>query len=210
MKSKIKSGIGIVAVIILFLFFSWLAQSNIELIQSLMINDALGILVYFLTQVGAIVIAPVTTIFLVPVAANLWGWVFTALLSIFAWTVGATIAFLLARKWGVPLIRHFVSLKSIYKIERKIPEEHIFITIVFLRMVIPLDILSYALGLFSKVKLSTYILASVIGMAPFAFVFSYMGVLPFEYQLIGWGLAGIAILIGIYFIFVRKGRSDQR
>jgi len=68
-------------------------------------------------------------------------------------------------------------------LEKKIPKENLFLGIIFLRMVIPVDILSYALGLFSKIKTRDYLLATIIGVSPFAFIFAYLGRMPFYYQI---------------------------
>lgn len=48
----------------------------------------------------------------------------------------------------------------------------------------PVDVLSYALGLFSNMSHSAFLLATLLGVTPFAFVFSYLGSLPPGFQLI--------------------------
>lgn len=50
-----------------------------------------------------------------------------------------------------------------------------FMLIVALRVILPVDILSYALGMLSTVSFRTYTLASAVGILWFSFVFAYMG-----------------------------------
>ena len=78
----------------------------------------------------------------------------------------------------------------------------LFLTVVFFRMVIPVDGLSYFLGLFSKMSFKSYTLATVIGITPFALVFAYAGGLNIYYQIGALAIAFliflIAVLIGNY------------
>ena len=82
-----------------------------------------------------------------------------------------------------------------------IPENNLFLTIIFFRMVVPVDGLSYFLGLFSKISFKSYTLATIIGITPFAFVFAYAGGLNIYYQL---GALAIAFLIFIIAILIRN------
>ena len=63
-------------------------------------------------------------------------------------------------------------------------------------MVIPVDGLSYILGLFSKMSLKSYTLATIIGLTPFAFIWAYFGGMNFYYQIILFLVAGILIVVG--------------
>jgi uncharacterized membrane protein YdjX (TVP38/TMEM64 family) len=65
-------------------------------------------------------------------------------------------------------------------------------------MFLPSDLLSYALGLFSSVKLRTFAFATFIGFIPLALIFSYLGVLPPIYQVIGFVVLGLVIIL-LYF-----------
>ena len=108
----------------------------------------------------------------------------------------ALIAFCLARKYGIPLIEKFVSMEKITQIENKVPEKNVFWSIVFLRMVLPVDVLSYALGLFSKISKKKYVLATLIGISPFAFAFAYLGRLPIYYQIAAFSTGILIFLSG--------------
>jgi uncharacterized membrane protein YdjX (TVP38/TMEM64 family) len=78
-------------------------------------------------------------------------------------------------------------------------------SIIFLRMIGPIDILSYALGLFSKIKTRDYMVATVIGLTPMAFALAYVGSVSFYQQVIIATAAGIIFLAGwIIAILLRK------
>lgn len=206
MKSKkIKGVIEVLIVIALFIGFSYLIQTNLDFFESIIGSGILGMLIYIFIEIIAIVVAPVTTLPLITVPSNLWGWVIAAILSIIGWTIGSVIAFVIARKYGVNIVKKFIPLKEINKLEKRVPHEHLFLSVVFLRMIIPIDILSYVLGLFSKMKLRTYALATFIGIMPFAFILAYLGGLPVQYQVIAF-LLGVTIF-GIVYLIKRKNKK---
>jgi len=195
-RDTINAAIGIILLIVLFLGASYYVQANLEIVKSFVGSGFIGILVYMFILIFATVVAPVNAMPLIPIASNIWGWFFTGLISAISWTIGSLIAFMLARIYGVPLVKKFFSLSAITRYEKLIPEENIFWSIVFLRMSIPVDILSYLLGLFSHIKFRTYAIATLIGVAPFAFIFAYVGTLQFRYQLLTFLIAVIIILTG--------------
>lgn len=69
-------------------------------------------------------------------------------------------------------------------------------------MIIPADILSYVLGLFSKIKFWPYFFATIIGMIPAAFLLSYLGSVKPLFQLIIFLIVGIIFLL--WWIFHEK------
>ncbi|MEK6906115.1 MAG: VTT domain-containing protein [Nanoarchaeota archaeon] len=184
MDKKIRGLLEIIAVVILFVLFSYIVQSNIGFFKSLLLDNFFGMITYVLIEIISIVVAPVTTLPLISVASNLWGWFNTGILSIIGWTIGSLIAFFLARIYGANIIKKFISIEKVHEIELEIPKEHIFWSVVLLRIIIPVDILSYAIGLFSKMKTREYMLSTIIGITPGAFMFAYLGTIPFLYQLI--------------------------
>lgn len=170
----------------IFVAVSYFVQENIETLKSYMSNFSFfwGALIYVLLAFITTVIAPLTSVPLMPIAANLWGWQITGVLSILSWSLGSFVAFLIAVKFGKPVVKRFISLEKLEKYESKMPKENIFWTIVFLRMLIPVDILSYALGTFTKVNLKVYMSATILGITPFAFILSYVGMVSLKQQII--------------------------
>ena len=195
--------LGGISVIILFLLASYLSNKYEQNIKLFVTNDGpLGMIGYVFITIVAVVIAPISTLPLIPLAGILWGWIITALLSIIGWVIGSQVAFLLARKYGKPLIKKLVSLEKLEKIEKSLPERNIFWVVVLLRMTVPVDVLSYALGLFSNMTTTSYFFATLLGVAPFAFIFSYTGTLSLGTQIIT--LIEFTFIISLIYIVRNK------
>ena len=130
---------------------------------------------YVLILVGAVVFMPVTVMPLIPIASASFGPLITALLSIVGWTIGAVIAFWIARHVGRPIVEKWVSLEGVDTFIAKATPRSKFIIIVLLRLTIPVDIASYALGLTRTIGYFEYTLATFVGVIWFSFAFAYMG-----------------------------------
>lgn len=174
----------IVVIIGFFVLFSFLIQSNIERLEGLIVSGGVGMMIYVLVNILAVVFAPITVLPLISLAVGFWGIWFGAFLTILGWSIGAFIAFGLARRFGVEIIGRFVSLEDVYKMEERVKIGNGFWSVLFLRMVVPVDVLSYALGVFSRIRFLPYAAATVIGITPFAFVFAYLGGIDYYYQII--------------------------
>lgn len=176
-KKTFFSLLGMLLILSLFIIVSYFTQENLPYIQGLISNTFVGMGAYFLIVILETVLAPITIIPLIPLATGLWGWFLAGLLTLIGWTFGSLLAFFIARKGGVPLIERFVPLKKIQKVEKLILEEHLFIGIILLRILIPIDVVSYAIGLFSSVSWKKYTLASFIGFIPLSFFLAYSSLL---------------------------------
>jgi len=204
-NKKIVGGfLGILFIVLLFIFASYLAREYEENITSIVSdNSTLGMLYYVIITAVAVVVAPVSTLPLIPIASVAWGWFIAGALSILGWVLGSQIAFLLARRYGKPLVQKMVSLERLERYEKRLPEKNIFWTVVMLRMVVPVDVLSYAVGLFSEMKSRTYFLATILGVIPFAFIFAYTGTLSIGTQLIVY----IEVAALIFLVYMLKNKK---
>ena len=138
-------------------------------------NLALGMAVFVLIEAASIVIVPVTTVLLIPVAADLFGAFATAVLSILGWGLGSVAAFVVARQFGLPVAERFVGKEKLDGYRKILDEGEQFWTIVLLRILFPVDVISYVLGLFSTLSVGKYSVATFMGISPFAFFYSYAG-----------------------------------
>lgn len=190
----------VAAIVFLVIFFSaafFATRYYTDLIGEVSAKTGIwGMVFYVAVTVLAVVLAPVSTLPLVIIAAAAWGNLTAALLSVVAWTLGAVIAFVLARIFGRPLVARLVNLERAREIEQRIPQKNFFWSVVFLRMVLPVDVLSYGLGLFSSMGFWPYLASTLIGVIPFAFIFSYSAELPVFYQ---------ALIIGLAFVIAAWG-----
>ncbi|MCH7529892.1 TVP38/TMEM64 family protein [Patescibacteria group bacterium] len=167
------------------LFFTFIALALLSLFlnepiyyleQFIGDNYIISSITFIVLMFVATVIAPIAVLPIVPTVALVLGPLPTAMYSIVGWTAGAVVAFLIARHLGRPALARFVSLDEISKYEKYIPLNAEFWWIVILRMIIPVDILSYAIGFLSRISVGKYILATLIGVTPFSFVFAYLGI----------------------------------
>ncbi|PIR52525.1 hypothetical protein COU76_06050 [Candidatus Peregrinibacteria bacterium CG10_big_fil_rev_8_21_14_0_10_49_10] len=153
----------------------WEYQWDFTVIEgTIRAHPFVGAVVYIALLATSIVLLPFSSLPLLPLAARIFGVWLTALLSIVGWWVGCLIAFQIARL-GRRYLEKITSLDAIDKIERKIPPDISFAGIVILRMILPVDVTSFALGLLKNLPFSVYAFASLIGIIPFAFVWSYAG-----------------------------------
>lgn len=203
MKNKNLGILGGILILIVFVLVSYLLQTNMNFIEENLDLGVFGVFLYVFITAFATVVAPISAIPLLPVAVFLWGWFYAGILSVIGWTIGSIIAFMVARKFGVKIVQKFVSLEKISYYENFIPKKDLFLGIVLIRIFLPVDLLSYLLGIFSKVSLKTYALATFIGVIPFAFILSYVGSLPMLYQLISLIIGGIGFLF-LYYKFSKR------
>ena len=183
--------------VMVFILVSFIVRHyGVVLVDSIRAGGIVGLVAFvLLTAVFVICIIPLDIIVLIPVGVAVWGSVLTAFLSIAGWTLGAAIAFIIARRLGVGIVQKIVGLERIHAAEQRIPKHNLFWSVVLLRMLVSVDILSYVLGLFSVMSWRQYILATAIGVTPFGFYFAYAGALPFWYQVLAMGAALILVTV---------------
>lgn len=191
----------------IFVVMSVLANTyKLEIASVVHTGYGLGEIIFItLTALFVVFIIPLDIVFLIPVGVSLWGPIPTALMSISGWVVGSIIAFYIARRWGTPVVEKLVGLKRIRAVEQRIPKKNLFWSVVTLRLLVSVDVLSYALGIFTTMPLGKYILATAVGVTPFGFYFAWAGTLPVAYQI----LAISAAFFLVIFVFVRYGISRE-
>jgi len=193
----------------LFILVSYLVRTHETLVVSWV--DAGGIwspIVYFFLGIVAVVVPPFSNFFLIPVAAAAWGPFATGVITVTGWGIGAVTAFYLARRFGEPLRLKFPSLASFPYVDALISKEHPFWSIVLLRMTIPVDVLSYGLGFFTKLPWRVYLPATFAGITPFAFFFPYASNLPFKYQLVLFSITSTVFVVYGYSRLRRVEKSN--
>ena len=161
-------------IVVLLVIFIITVNIPFEIIKvSISQNPFLGALVFIFLMILSTVIPPITIFPLIPFVGIVLGPFMTMMYCVVGWTIGSMISFLIARRLGRPFLARYISLDNIDKWGNKIPEKNEFFALVLLRMATPVDILSYAAGLFCRIKLWKYSLASFIGVIPFSYVLAY-------------------------------------
>jgi uncharacterized membrane protein YdjX (TVP38/TMEM64 family) len=182
-----------VAVVLLFVVAALLARSHAEAIRGWIGSHAApGMAVFVASSALAVLLPLLSNLPLVPLAAIAWGPWWTAALLLAGWVLGAMLSFTLGRHARAAVTRHLPSVQRHADIERLIHPRHRLISLVLLRMTFPVDLLSYALGLFSpQTTLRDNALSTALGAAPFALLFAWAPAMPPLWQ---GGLFGVCTL----------------
>lgn len=180
------------------LLVAWRHRSELRQIEPwIEQHGVIGAFVYVLAGAASVVLLPLSSLPLVPLASRLWGVWIAGALSAAGWWLGALLAFWIARL-ARPWLERFVSLAALDRLERSIPPDVGFATIVVLRMVLPVDVTSFALGLLHELRFTTYATASLVGIIPFAFAWSYAGSKLGRGEYLAFAaLAAVLILVGV-------------
>lgn len=168
-------GLVLLGAVVVGVFVLWPYRDKIRLIEPWVEqHEVLGAVIYVLAGMASVVLLPLSSLPLLPLAVSVWGVWMAGALSAAGWWLGALVAFWMARVARSSLDR-FVSLAALDKFERSIPPDLGFAGIVVLRLLLPVDVTSFALGLLRDLRFTTYAVASLIGILPFAFVWAYAG-----------------------------------
>jgi uncharacterized membrane protein YdjX (TVP38/TMEM64 family) len=192
----------LLAVVVLApLFLTDTVEYGIEVIRAH--RESAGIL-YLIMMFIASVVAPIGATPLIPVVAPIIGPLATTVYSVVGWTTGAVVAFLIARHGGKPVLARFVNLERVYAYEDMVPQRTQFLAVVLLRILVPVDFISYAIGLLSSISLWRYTLATCIGVIPLSAILSYASVtaLSQQYAHTAWLIGALGIvLLGSWYLY---------
>ncbi len=200
---KIKEIIVLSGLLIAFLGVSAFSRVFSEDLKALIgFRFPYGLLSYSFLLILGEVFVPGSTLPLVPIAAMLWGSRLSAYATILGWMISAIIAFALARHYGRRLVNRIISQEEVEHIGRSIPDENLFWSVILFRIIFPVDLVSYALGLFTNMRWIAYLLSTVLGLVPYAFFLTHIVVWPRPYRLSAE--TGGIILTVLGYLWVRR------
>jgi uncharacterized membrane protein YdjX (TVP38/TMEM64 family) len=198
-KKSLTEVFSITAIIVFFIVISYLSEKFVQ--QVSMAKAPIFAFFYFILVILEVILGFVSVIPLIPLAISLWGPIVTFILTWIGWITGSAIIFYISRKFGIKLVKRFISLKKVYKYEDMLPEKSSFFSIVIVRLLIPIDILSYAISIFTKVRFKTYIVATAIGFFPWVILLMYLGNMSFKIQLTIFSV-GVGIILVAYLFYI--------
>lgn len=206
MKIIFSQMTGVLVLILLFIGADILTDTYTHQIgQFIESYGTWGKFLFIALAMTAVVIPVWSNIFLLPFGTMTWGPFLTALFCILGWWVGSLISFYIARAYKEWLLIKYPSLQKYEFIDSLIPEKHVSLSLIFLRMTMPVDILSYSLGLFSKrITWQQNAITTLIGITPFAFMFSYIGVFKTSTQVV---IFVITFSLFVLFVYIRKRKA---
>lgn len=184
-------------VAVLFAGGLWLARQFAAPVQALLAEHATWAVALFVASSALAVLVPVASnLPLVPLLVPTFGPWWTAAWLLLGWLLGATASFALGRRARAWVLRWLPSVQRHADIDRLIHPRHRLLSLVSLRMTFPVDVLSYALGLFSRDTRWPEVAGStLLGAAPFALLFAWFPALSGTAQLgvLGLSIAGFAV-----------------
>jgi uncharacterized membrane protein YdjX (TVP38/TMEM64 family) len=136
---------------------------------------AWGPILYILFFAVSMVIAPIPTGPAPIAAAAAFGGVEAFFYTMLAGTLGATLCFGIARKWGRPALERFLPDKLVSEIDRV--SDHLGVRVLFMLRLFPIfgvDIVSYGAGL-TRIRFTTYLLISIVATTPVLVLVSVVG-----------------------------------
>ncbi len=201
---SIRAGAGVV---VLFAMAIWLTRHfEAAITGALTDNAAAGFWLLLITSAVAVLLPMLSNLALVPAFVLVWGPWPTALVLLAGWVLGAAMSFSLGRHARPVILRTFPSVLRHADIDRLIHPQHRMGSLIMLRMTFPVDVLSYALGLFSaRTTLAENMISTTVGAAPFAVLFSMLPALSGTVQLVVFGAS--VLLFMIYALWILD-RSD--
>ena len=150
---------------------------------------------------ASIVFAPLGTGFLLPVAANSYGPFLAAIYSITGWTLGSVMAFWIAKTFRKKVFKHQSFVERIQVYEKSIPKYQFYGLVILLRIALPVDLVSYALGFASTMSYRTFFLTTLIGVTPMTFAFTYASTSSVLIQILVSIFATTVLSVGLYFVY---------
>ena len=199
MTHKYTKIIILIILIITTLVFLPKISSLYENAESI-IQSPYGVIIYMIMMIIAILIAPIPAsplAILAGITFGPWKGMFYTLISA---TIGAVLAFLVARFFFKDIIGKKLENNSFYnKIKGKDNKNIIFITRIMPQ--VSFDLVSYAAGL-TRINVVAFAIVTFIGMIPIVFLMSFFGYLiePF----ISWFLAALLIVLLIYILYLLR------
>jgi uncharacterized membrane protein YdjX (TVP38/TMEM64 family) len=202
-----RAGLWVVA---LFAAGVWLAREYaVPMREVLSANERAAVVVFVVTSIVAVLMPLLTNLPLVPIAVIAWGPWWTALLLLLGWVIGATLSFVLGRHAREWILRRLPSVERHGQIDRLIHPRHRIASLIMLRMTFPVDVLSYALGLFSpRTTVGDIALSTAVGAAPFALLFALFPTLSTTTQLMVFGAS--TAVFATYTVWLLRGARPMR
>ncbi|HEU5294541.1 MAG TPA: VTT domain-containing protein [Burkholderiaceae bacterium] len=196
-----RSGLWVVALFVSAVVL--VREFAVPIQQALAAHNRLGVVLFVATSVVAVLMPMATNLPLLPLAVLAWGPWWTAALLLLGWVAGAALSFWLGRHARATILRHFPSVQRHADIDRLIHPRHRLASLVMLRMTFPVDVLSYALGLFSRsTTLAENAMSTALGAAPFALVFSWFPILSATAQAVVF--VGSALAFVVYALWLLR------
>lgn len=134
------------------------------------------------------------------------GWFWSYIYAVIGMTIGASIAFFIARKFREPVVAKFVPLQQLHTWEKQLSGKTEFTTFLVIRMTTGpiMDFISYVAGL-TRISFKKFLIATLIAEIPSIVVYYLGGEVYKKFTEQNSSIFGIAFLliIGVLYFFFK-------
>lgn len=203
MKKKYWGWITAVITITLTLALVIIVPANQEAITAFAIqHPILAPFIVILLRILAMVIPPIPGGIFSYALIPTFGWLLSYIYAFIGVTIGAVIAFVIARKFREPLIAKFVPLQQLHKWENQLSSRTEFMAFLIIRLTTGpiMDFISYVAGL-TRISFKKFLLVTMIAELP-SMVGYYLGEEVYQqFAAQDNQYVGVVLLIVIAFAF---------
>jgi uncharacterized membrane protein YdjX (TVP38/TMEM64 family) len=175
----------------------------VELLQSL---GPWGPLILIVSMATAVIIPPIPSLPLDLASGAAFGPLLGTTYAVIGAAIGAIVSFLVGRALGREAISRLLRVDAVFC--EKCSDYHVGL-LIFLARLIPVfsfDVISYGAG-FTTISLRTFSLATIAGMIPPTFAFTYLGSSVLSAQ---WLFIGSSLLLVALFVLAPKWLKRNR
>ena len=169
---------------------------------------SLAPVVLILCMAAAVVIPPIPSIPLDLAAGAVFGPFLGAVYAIIGAEIGAIVSFLIGRAVGRETMSRLLKTDLVFC--QKCTDHQLMGMVLFARLIpiFSFDVISYGAGL-TNISLRTFALATLVGMMPPTFAFTYLGssAVPAQWPLIALGVLMVALFLASPKLLVRYRSS---
>ncbi|TSC61631.1 MAG: hypothetical protein G01um101448_630 [Parcubacteria group bacterium Gr01-1014_48] len=193
-----KEVIGGIAVALLFLLGSYGSERFSDVLQKTIGEGGFWGMLFYVFSISTIALIPLaTTLPFVPVAVVVWGKAVASILTLIAWLMSSSVAFIVARRFGRKIIARWVPMEHILNFHHLVPKGNLLMAVFLFGLFgAPTDLLSYVVGLFTKLEYRQFISMFVLGLVPFVIFLTYTATLSFVYQTY---ITGCMVFVWLFF-----------
>lgn len=193
----------------LYSYFKEIFYSSENFKEFVIKQGSLAPLVFFLIQIGQVIIAPIPGNLTALAGGALFGGLYASLLSGLGIILGSMIAFYLARTFGKPLVIKLVGKETFNKYSKVFTGKSFFsLFILFLLPFFPDDALCLLAGI-SKIDFRLFMILTVLGRLPNIVFASLVGAGMISFSLVTWIIIVVLSAILLLVLFRYKNNIES-
>lgn len=170
-----RTRILLFSAVVVFVFFLWMFSEFFDVISqalvfskaSIELHPVASIFIFLVLSILSAVSIFFTSIITIPLAVFAWGELFTIVLLMTGWFIGAMILYGMGRFLGRQIVEYFVSATKINKYGSLISREMHMFDIVLIKLALPSEAPSFFLGIV-RYPFLKYVAVVIISELPFA------------------------------------------